>query len=134
MKNKKELPKIRQNQDVKKRASAGVRETKEYIYNKRATLTYDEVNSLVNQLVDKIAEYAYNLGWNDRNEIHDARKSCNKMMLVKAFNEFHKKYYAEKSVPLQLIEDVRYLVDIGLLNRYFNSEYDFTRQVNDFSV
>lgn len=129
MKNKKKLPKIKQNMDVKKKAVVGVRQLKEYIYNKRANLTKEEVDVMINNLAVKVYKMAYETGWEDRNEIHKVRKSNCNARLIKAFDDFYNKRIGE--LPLKTMDEIRYMIDIALLTRYFNTNYNLDMQVND---
>ena len=126
---KKEKPKIKQNQDVKQKATAGVRELKEYLYSKRASLTYEEINTLVNNVGEKIYEMAYESGWNDRNEIYKVRKAEHLNRITRAFNHFYNDYVGE--LPLKTMDQIRYIVDISLLNRYFNEDYTLLNQIDN---
>jgi isocitrate/isopropylmalate dehydrogenase len=130
--NIKRLPKIRQFEDTKQKAVSGVRELKEYLYNKRSSLTYEEINTMVNSVVYKVYEMAHEIGWDSRNEIHQVRKSEHLRRIIKAFNDFHKEYAGQ--LPIKTMDQIRYIVDIALLNRYFNEDYTLQRQVNDRQV
>ena len=126
---KKQKPKIKQNQDVKQKATSGVRELKEYLYSKRANLTQEEINVLVNNVGEKIYEMAYEAGWSDRNEIYQVRRSEHLRRITRAFNHFYNDYVGE--LPLKTMDQIRYIVDIALLNRYFNEDYTLQNQVNN---
>jgi hypothetical protein len=130
MSNKK--PKIKQNEDVKQKATTGVRELKDYLYSKRANLTYEEINVLINNVGEKIYEMAYQSGWDDRNEIYRVRKSEHLKRITRAFNHFYNDYVGD--LPIKTMDQIRYIVDIALLNRYFNEDYTLQRQVNDRQV
>jgi len=131
MKNRK-LPKIKANLDVKRSAMIGVRQLKEYIYNKRAHLTKEEVDSMLSDVAERIYALAYQQGWEDRNEIHKVRKSSNQIKILKAWNDFYNDRITE--ITLDCMENVRYIVDIALLNRSFDITKPLKRQVNDHSI
>jgi len=122
-------PKIRRNEDVKQRATSGVRELKDYLYAKRANLTYEEINKLVNDVGEKIYEVAYQSGWEHRNDIHQVRRAELFNRLAKAFNEFYSDYVGE--LPIKTMDKVRYIYDIAMLHRYFNEDYTLQNQVNN---
>jgi hypothetical protein len=126
---KKTKPKIKQNDDVKQRATVGVRELKEYLYNKRASLTYEEIDNLINDVAIKLYEVAYDTAWNDRNEIYRVRKSEHLKRITRAFNHFYGDYVGD--LPIKTMDQIRYIVDIALLNRYFNEDYTLQNQVNN---
>lgn len=131
-KSEKNLPKIKQNQDVKKRAVVGVRELKEYIYNKRASLTKEEVDVMIQDVAQKIYELAYQSGWDDRNEIHVVRRADLNMRIFKAWNDFYGKHSG--NLPLQPIEEMRYIVEVARLERYFDINKPLDMQVNNHSL
>ena len=119
-------PKIRQNVDVKQKAIVGVRQLKEYLYNKRANLTYEEIDIMINNVVQDTLSLGYESGWEERNEIFKVRRSAIHARLRKAFNDFYNENIS--NVPVHLMEKIRYLVDIALLNRYFNETLPFDHQ------
>ena len=113
---KKEKPKIKQNQDVKQKATAGVRELKEYLYSKRANLTYEEINALVNNVGEKIYEMAYESGWKDRNEIYKVRKSEHLNRITRAFNHFYNDYVGE--LPLKTMDQIINLNGLPIIQEF----------------
>ncbi len=129
---KENLPKIKQNLDVKQKAITNTRQLKEYIYNKRANLTYEEIDVLINNLANDLMEFAYGSGWDDRNEIYRVLKSRRHTKLIKAFNVFYNENIS--NIPVHVMEKVRYLSDIALLNRPYNENLPFSHQVDDIKI
>jgi Mn-containing catalase len=131
-KKEKKLPKIKQNLDVKKKAIAGVRKLKQYLYDKRANLTYEEIDKMIQALAELIYEMSYENGWNDMLEIHNARKSNHYRVVMKAFNSFYNKQVGK--LAINTIEQVRYIVDIATHERYFDENFPIEQQVNDKTI
>lgn len=128
----KKLPKINQNRDVKKKAIAGVRQLKEYLYNKRANLTYEEIDKMIQTLSETIYEMGYTYGWKDMLEIHNARKSNHYRVVMKAFNSFYDKQIGK--LAINTIEQIRYIVDIATHERYYDENFPIEQQVNDKTI
>lgn len=125
----KKSPKINQNSDVKQKTITGVRQLKEYLYNKRANLTYEEIDKLIDNVTKDTLTFGYESGWDSRNEISQVRKANVKARLIRAFNDFYNENL--NKVTVEVLEKVHYLVDIALLNRYFNETLPFEHQMND---
>ncbi|MCK5017014.1 MAG: hypothetical protein KAS32_08075 [Candidatus Peribacteraceae bacterium] len=131
-KSKKNIPKIKQNLDVKQKAVVGVRQLKEYLYNKRANLTYEEITLLIDEMNRNVMALAYESGWDDRNEIFRVRRSAIHTRMIKAFNDFYNENVGK--IPVHIMEKIRYISDIGLLERYYNESLPFDHQVNDLGI
>ena len=125
-----QLKKINQNKDVRKRTISGVRQLKEYFYNKKANLTYEEVGKMIDNMVHQVLELGYEAGWEDREEITNARKSAINMRSIKIFNVFYDRNV--KKIPPDILEELRYCMDVMLGNRYYNENYPFELQVEDY--
>jgi hypothetical protein len=132
MTQKNKLPTIRQNLDVKERAITGVREMKDYLYSRRANLTQEEIGIMINNMVEVAFELAYGLGWKDRNEVFRVRRSKVHVRITKSFNEFYDKNVGK--VPVNIMEEIRFLNDIALLNRYSNENVPMFKQVNNREI
>ena len=128
----KKIPKIRQNLDVKDRAVKGVRELKDYFYDRRGNLTQEEINVMINNLVGVLHAFSYDLGWQDRNEVFRVRRSMVHTRIVNAFNKFYNENVGK--LPVNIMEQVRFLNDISLLNRYFNENVPMHKQVNNREI
>lgn len=129
-KNKKNIHKIRQNTDVKTRIISGKRQLKEYFYSKRENLTQEEISIMIDNLVANAMELAYSSGWNDRNEIYSARRSEIQSRGTLAFNCFYDKNVGK--VPVQTMEEFRFVVDVALQRRYYNPDYPLDIQVHNY--
>ena len=128
----KKIPKIRQNLDVKDRAVTGVRELKDYFYSNRAKLTQEEIDVMVNNLIGVIYEFSYGLGWKDRNEVFRVRRSKVHTRIIKSFNDFYDENVGK--IPVNIMEHVRFLNDIALLNRFYNENVPARKQVNNREI
>lgn len=124
--------KIRKELTAKQRAIIGARELKEYLYSKRANLTHDEINHLINDLAVKVYEMAYENGWDDRNYVTKARKSEMRSRVTKYFNDFYEKYGGK--LPVKVMEEIYYLYDIAREQRYFNVNVPIEVQINNREI
>lgn len=128
----KKIPKIRQNLDVKERAVTGVRELKSYLYTRRGNLTQEEINVMINNLSEDLYCFFYKLGWEDRNEVFRVRRSQVHTRVIKAFNTFYNENVGK--LPVNLMEEIRFIIDIALLNRYYNENVPMRKQVNNREI
>jgi len=126
------LRKINQNKDVRKRTISGVRQLKEYFYNKRANLTHEEIGKMIDNMVHQVLELGYKSGWEDREEIVHARRSHVNWRSIKVFNVFYDRNI--KRIPPDIIEELRFCMDVMLGNRYYNENYSFDKQVNNHEI
>jgi Ca2+-binding EF-hand superfamily protein len=131
-KKQKNLPKIKQNLDVKQKAIVGIRKLKEYLYNKRANLTYEEVDKMIQAVSETIYEMSYSNGWKDAMEIHSVRKHNHHAVLIKAFNDFYNKHIGK--IAINTMEEVRYILDIATNERYMDVNFPLDQQVNNKTI
>lgn len=123
------LPKIRQNLDLKQRSISRVRDLKEFLYSKRASLTQEEIQTMVDSVIQDVMEYTYSLAWDARNEVYECRRAAMRTRMMEAFNDFYNRKVGELTV--KTMEEVRYLYDIAQGNRYYNPDLPLTRQVEN---
>jgi|GEM_PF-6611431 len=123
------LPKIRKNLELKQRSISRVRDLKEFLYSKRASLTQEEIQTMVDSVAQDVMEYAYSLGWDARNEIYECRRSAINARIMAAFNDFYNRRVGD--VPVKIMEEMRYIYDIALMNRYFNEDLPLIRQIEN---
>jgi hypothetical protein len=128
MSKNKEIPKIKQNLDVKQRAKSGVRELKEFLYSKRASLTQEEIDHMVSNVAERIAAMFYEVGWDDRNEIQKVVKESKKLQIIKMFNEFYNLNI--NKMPTDVMEEVRYIVDVAIGVDFYDREGTLREQLN----
>jgi len=131
-KKQKNLPRIKQNMDVKQKAIVGIRKLKEYLYNKRANLTYEEVDKMIQSIAETIYEMSYENGWKDAMEIHSVRKHNHHAVLIKAFNDFYNKHIGK--IAINTMEEVRYILDIATNERYMDVNFPLDQQVNNKTI
>lgn len=131
-KKQKNLPKIKQNLDVKQKAIVGIRKLKEYLYNKRTNLTYEEVDKMIQSVAETIYEMSYENGWRDAMEIHTVRKHNHHSILIKAFNDFYNKHIGK--IAINTMEEVRYILDIATNERYMDVNFPLDQQVNNKTI
>jgi len=99
------IPKLRQKN---KNVPAIVKNTKKYLYDRRLSLTEDEINNLINHLAERLLDFGYSEGWNKRNEIYRICKGSRFYQTMDNYNDFFNKY-ADK-IPVSLMEEIRSLV------------------------
>lgn len=128
----KNIPKIRQNLDVKQRAVSGVKELKEYLYDRRGNLTQEEISVRINTLAEDLYTFFYGLGWEEAMETHRVRKSNVHTRIVKMFNIFYNEQVSK--LPINTMEKIRFIVDVALLKRYFYENGTIDKQLNNREI
>ena len=126
---KKNLRKIKKNPDLKQKGISGVRELKDFLYSKRGTLTQEEIETMVNITIESVMEYTYELAWQHRNDIYECRRDHLFTRLQKAWSDFYSRNVGK--VPVKVMEEMYYIYDIAMQNRYFNEDLPLTRQIDN---